>query len=360
MQEGNRTQMQMIGLQGSPLSTQQARLWAWQKKSPVYQTLCAVQVQGIMQRDRLKMAVRRIVERHEILRTVFYTLSGMDIPMQVIGDNTLWTWAEISLEYLDGSHQWRKIDELFTALQKEVCDLQHGPLLHIWLFRLAANRHVLVVSLPALCADSSSIKLFIDELGRAYTQDALAEEVLQYADVSAWQENVLLKDEAELERRYWHKIDLMQMTTMRLPFEREGYPSEKKRVNDVFAPRVVEIPLQDVLAQQIEMQAQQYGASISSWFLTCWQVLLWRLSNEPTFLVGVACDGRIYEELINALGLYARFVPVPAYFEEDHPFVQMLASVNMSLQEVTKRQMYFTWQEIQKQMGSDAPPLFSL
>src|SRR5256885_5736774 len=96
----------MTGLQGSPLSIQQARLWAWQKKSSVYRTLCAVQIQGIVQRDRLKTAVRRIVERHEILRTVFYTLPGMDIPVQVIGDNACWSWSEISLEYLDTSHQW--------------------------------------------------------------------------------------------------------------------------------------------------------------------------------------------------------------------------------------------------------------
>jgi len=213
--------MQKIGLQGSPLSAQQARIWALQKKSPVYRTLCAVHLQGVVDSNRLKMAVSSIVERHEILRTLFYTLPSMDVPVQIIRPDPLWSYREISLEQLDTVNQGVKRDDLFTSLQREPVDLQQGPLLHVWLCRLAADRHLLLVSLPALCADSSSTKLFMDELTRAYAREALTEEVLQYADIAAWQEELLKEDEEEDTHQYWHQEKLSSMLNMRLPFERE-------------------------------------------------------------------------------------------------------------------------------------------
>src|SRR5690348_17016106 len=198
--------MQTVGLQGSPLSFQQARLWYWQKNSAVSRTLCAVQIQGALERERFKRVVGCVIERHEILRTVFCPLPGMDVPIQVIGGTNLWSWSEINLERLEMPHQLSTIDDLFLHLRPSTLqtdgdqiafNLESGPLFSLWLFRCARERHIVLVSLPTLCADSSSMKLFIDELVRAYAQQALPEEVLQYADVSAWQQDLLQEEEAE-------------------------------------------------------------------------------------------------------------------------------------------------------------------
>ena len=221
-------------------------------------------------------------------------------------------------------------------------DLQQGPLLHVRLCRLAANRHLLLVSLPHAVQTTLVPNSLCVELTVAYARETLTEEVLQYADIAAWQEELLREDEEEHEHHYWHQEKLEHMLNMRLPFEREVGAAEQS-VSDTFDPGTVEICLPDGLAQHIETLAQQYGVSISSWLLTCWQVLLWRLSDEATFLVGVDCDGRNYEELTNALGPYMRFVPVHAHFEKDRSFEQILISVYRSLQEALKRQMYFTW-----------------
>src|SRR5262249_2136665 len=155
---------------------------------------------------------------NEILRTRFYTWPGMDVPVQIIRDAPLWSYTEISLEQLDAVHQCVARDDVFTALQQEQVDLQQDPLLHVWLCCFAADRHLLLVSLPALCADSTSLKVFMHELTRAYTREALTEDVLQYADIAVWQEELLREDEAERERHYWHREKLAQMLNKRLPF----------------------------------------------------------------------------------------------------------------------------------------------
>lgn len=103
--------MQATGLQGSPLSIQQARLWSWQRHNTVYRTVCAVQIQGLLDREVFRTGLQHVVERHEILRTLFYFLPGMDVPVQIISDDTLQPCPEINLAYLDASDQSRKIKE---------------------------------------------------------------------------------------------------------------------------------------------------------------------------------------------------------------------------------------------------------
>ena len=51
------------------------------------------------------MAVSCIVQRHEILRTLFYTLPSMNIPVPIIRTNPLWSYTEISLEQLNAVNQ---------------------------------------------------------------------------------------------------------------------------------------------------------------------------------------------------------------------------------------------------------------
>src|SRR5436190_22951226 len=92
--------MQGTHLQGSPLSSQQTRLWLWQKESSAYQTLVGLEIRGVLDRAVFKRRLSQIIEQNEILHTVFYTVPGMDVAMQVIGDATLWSYAEINLEQL--------------------------------------------------------------------------------------------------------------------------------------------------------------------------------------------------------------------------------------------------------------------
>jgi hypothetical protein len=60
-------------------------------------------------------------------------------------------------------------------------------------------------------------------------------------------------------------------------------------------------------------------------------------------IIGLACNGRNNDELMDALGLHTRFVPVETHLEENQPFEQVMTAVHKTLLEATKRQTYFTW-----------------
>ena len=64
----------------------------------------------------------------------------------------------------------------------------------------------------------------------------------------------------------------------------------------------------------------------------------WR--GKERFVIGVGCDGRNFEEL--DLGLYTRYVPLLADFEEELTFEQVFTEVNKSLLTLDEEQLYST------------------
>lgn len=72
------------------LSPQQKHLWLQksgdENRSP-YRVQCEVLIEGNIDDKRLKKALETIVGRHEILRTVFQTPSGVTIPVQSVREN---------------------------------------------------------------------------------------------------------------------------------------------------------------------------------------------------------------------------------------------------------------------------------
>ena len=58
-------------------------------------------------------------------------------------------------------------------------------------------------------------------------------------------------------------------------------------------------------------------------------------------MIGTAYDGRIYEELNEALGLFAKYLPLRCHLEEHAPFSALVAQVHASTRAAHEWQEYF-------------------
>ena len=76
-----------------------------------------------------------------------------------------------------------------------------------------------------------------------------------------------------------------------------------------------------------------------------WQVLLYRLSGRAKFIIGKSYDGRPYEELEAAIGLFEKYLPLQCHFEEDTQFNEILQQVNQLTDEAYEYQEYFNPEE---------------
>ncbi|MCW3842673.1 amino acid adenylation domain-containing protein [Micromonospora yasonensis] len=155
----------------APLSAAQARLWFLHRLDPAdtsYLLAFAVRFAAPLDRDRLARALRRVVDRHPALRTVFP--SGPDGPVQEIrptGD---------PVPAVAPPDPDTPLDERLTRLAAEATarpmDLATGPLLRAHLVPDATGRPVaLLLVVHHIVCDDWSFGVLVRDLARAYDAD---------------------------------------------------------------------------------------------------------------------------------------------------------------------------------------------
>jgi NRPS condensation-like uncharacterized protein len=310
-----------VALEGYRLSPQQRRLWGMIRRGGgmSYQTKCVVAISGNFESRHLKTAVRNVIARHEILRTSFQCLPGMTIPMQVIRETGSVAWQEDDLSGLD--EQAPLIEAFFDAASQPF-DFEQGPFLRLHLIKRAQDDYVMIVRLPAVCADSASLRNLVGELSRSYAAAAGGEsvdgEVAQYADLAEWQNELIEAEETRAGREYWRKQHLLRPPTRPLAFE--GVPVSET----AFEPRLDELVIEPPLTARIESIARGRNTSLDLLLLAVWQLLLWRHTGQSEIEVGTVCDGRGAVEIESALGLFAKYLPVTCHLEERLPFNELI------------------------------------
>ncbi|MBE9162159.1 non-ribosomal peptide synthetase [Tychonema sp. LEGE 06208] len=340
----------MQTINGFRLSPQQKYLWMLQQDSPAYRIQSAILIEGSLQTDNLKKALEKVSKRHEIIRTSFQRRPGLKIPIQVISEHSFVSWNWVNLSEVTPQEQEAKLEDIFQQEKSALFNFEGNPVWRLSLITLSSERHILLVSLPALCADSRTLKNLVRELSQCYAAslhgEELSDEVVQYVQFSEWQNELLEDEEAAEGKEYWTRQDLSALASLRLPFENRliNAPSQ-------FTPQAFEVKLELALLKKVEAIARQYNTSLSTFLLACWKILLWRLIGQSELTVGVAFDGRKYEELEPALGLFAKFLPLSSQLTENFSFAETWQQIQQEECEAYKYQEYFSHEYLGNSSG---------
>ena len=338
-QEGLMLEEEIV--EGYRLSPQQRRVWLLQQSGEwPYRALCAISIEGDLDAAALRAAVARTVERHESLRTTFRRLSEMTVPLQVITEGGDLAWGDIDLTGRDPKAQRATIDRLFDEERGRRFELTDSPPLRPCLVRLAASDHLLLLSLPALSADARTLANLAGEIVGSYDAcvrgaEAATDEPTQYLQFSEWQNETLEGDAAgeDEQPRPAHGHAGVRGATL---------ACKKKHAEVVaFSPASISLPVGAEVCAQVRALARRHGSPTSVPLLACWQTLLARLTGESEIVVGYGCDGRKYEELEGALGLFAKFLPVRCEIDENAPFEAALGEARRAADAAYERQEYF-------------------
>ena len=140
-------------IEGFRLSPQQKRQWLSEQNGPANLAQCAVLIEGLLDPESLKQAAQNVVDRHEILRTGFHSRAGIKFPFQVVAGSFSPSWESHDLTELEPEQQEAGINRLFLEQRSRALDFEHNPV-RFSLIGLSSYKHILVVCLSSLCADS--------------------------------------------------------------------------------------------------------------------------------------------------------------------------------------------------------------
>jgi amino acid adenylation domain-containing protein len=325
------------------LSRQQERLWLLQRDTSAYRSQCALLIEGDLKEEDLREALRTVIDRHEILRTAFHGRPGLELPFQIMVESGTPFWQYSDLSNSRPPEQEAKIDEIFHQEGQLSFDYEQASLLRLHLLTLSSSRHVLIMSLPSLCADKQTVSNLIKEISLCYSPLSQAGEVTvepqQYADFSEWENELLESEDAEIGKEFWRTQDFSAGSTMSLPFEVRPVTASR------FEPECISAVIGPDVAVLLEPVASKYQTSVANLLLACWQTLMWRLTGQPEITIGNLCDGRKHEELDGALGLFAKWLPIRCCFEAGIQFSDVLRQITQATQDAEEWQEYFTWEQ---------------
>ncbi|MBW8875034.1 MAG: amino acid adenylation domain-containing protein, partial [Acidobacteria bacterium] len=338
--------MENLGVQGFRLSPQQRHVCQLRQADAdaAYQGRCAVEVEGRLEPGALAAALARLVRRHEILRTSFPLTPGMALPLQVIREEVEPELCHLDLAGLPPARTAAELGRIEQQLAAVPLDLR------CWLVALEGGRSTLLLSVSALCTDAIGLDNLVKELVRELVGElAGAEPVdpIQYADVSEVFLDLIEAEDTEEGRAFWRRPELAAGDALRLPFEipREG---------GGFAPAALPFELGGTTPAGGAGGTAAGGLPPGALaLLACWQVLLGRLADQVDVVIGLSLEGRGYEGLDRALGLFARAVPIHVQLAPDRGFAVLLERLAEAVRAAAERQDYFAWEE-----PAGGPPAF--
>ncbi|MEL7407802.1 MAG: amino acid adenylation domain-containing protein, partial [Cyanobacteria bacterium J06558_2] len=340
-------------LQGFQLSPQQKHLWSGQQDNNITLSQAIIEVTGKVDLIVLRAAIQKIVDRQEILRTNFYRKSGVSIPFQVIAETRDVFWQSIELKDVEQQEIELKIAELSDLEKSAQFNLEGGSLFRLKLLNLNDECHYLIITLPALCADSQTINNLLQELSLSYSyslqgQD-FVEEPVQYTQFSEWQ-NELLTESSKAGQDYWQQQQSINYSLV-FPDELIYEHNLAKKLNRY------SLKLERELFNQASLIATKYNTSLSNLFLACWYILISKLTKISKINIANIFSARNYEELADILGLVEQFLPVSCIVTPQNTFPKILSTIEDNLEEVGQYQEDFFQKNSREKVNGIGMPL---
>ncbi|GAA3433288.1 hypothetical protein GCM10018954_028910 [Kutzneria kofuensis] len=306
-----------------PLSHAQRRLWFLHRlegPSATYNIPLVLRLSGPLDVPALRIALNDVVRRHESLRTVFPEVDGN--PVQSVVD------AAVSLEAKPVSN----VTAAMEAAARHRFDLLTETPLRASLFRIAPERHVLMLVMHHIVADGWSMGPLCADLSSAYAARVAGAEPaweplpVQYADYTLWKAEVLgTEDDPDSllneQLAFWRNqlADLPELLQLPLDKPRPATSSYRGATLDFTVSA-------DVHARLTEL-AKRTDTTVFMVAQAALATLLGRLGGGVDVPIGTPVAGRDDEALDDMIGFFVNTVVLRNDLSGDPTFVELLERV---------------------------------
>ncbi|MBB4636057.1 non-ribosomal peptide synthetase [Longimicrobium terrae] len=310
-----------------PLSFAQQGLWFVEQLGDLgstYHIPLRLRLRGDLDRAALARALEGIVARHEALRTTFVETNG--VPEQRIGAAD----AAFHLADEDLGGRADADAELGRLMAREVrapFDLQRGPLIRGRLVRMAADDHVLLVTVHHIVSDAWSMGVFTRELVAGYTaaREGRAPELaalpIQYADYAAWQRRRVEGEGIARQSEFWKRTLAGAPGLLELPTDRPR-PAQAEHAGERLW-----VSLNETLTAGLKALSLRHGTTLFMTVMAGWATVLGRLSGQDDVVIGTPTAGRERRETEGLIGFFVNTLAVRLDLSGQPTVAELLARV---------------------------------
>ncbi len=317
-----------------PLSFAQERLWFIDQfaGSIQYHMPSVLRLKNKLDRVTLENALRDLVRRHEILRTIYLSEDGK--PYQKIISAEEWSMA-FSNDPAFGDAAYRN-----AFIAKEVnrpFDLSSDYMLRAHLIQCAEDDHILILGLHHIASDGWSTAILVHDLMEFYSarqagrKPELVELPIQYADYAIWQRKNLSETQLESQLNWWEER-LKGVETLNLPCD---YP--RPAIQSTRGASL-SFHIEKELTEQLNNLSRQSGSTLFMTLITAFKVMMQRYSGQTDICIGAPLANRNHKEVEPLVGCFLNALILRSDLSGNPAFTTLLEQVKSTTLSAFKHQ----------------------
>ncbi len=310
-----------------PVTLPQRELW---ETSPVpvadpSNHICGIiEIKGPITHDQCEVALQKVIDRHEALRTSF--LPGKERPLQMIRAT-----ATATLGYRELTAD----DDLEAVMQetyRQPFDLLQGPLHRVEMIRRGSNDHVLAFSFHHAIADGWSLGIFVQDLCTAYVMGLTGLRKSVAVGMMGLKNSLppvgqTSSEWASAERAFWQPEEINRRA--------EFWKSKLAGSSPIWSESRASLPLDrwvskipPDLTRAVKAISVSHSTTLFSSLLAVFQLTLAKWTGKQDILVGTPVANRNRDSVRETIGYFAGVVPLRGSVDPARSFSEHLKDVS--------------------------------
>ena len=367
IEASERVEYDAIGLASKmdsyPLSPAQKRLWVLdqlqEKSQKAYTIQMGYELDGPIDVQAIGSAVKALIQRHEVLRTIFKVEKGE--PRQFVQPidqvNDYFEFQDLDTSNSDS------IDAESSKTKIALSGLSTGPLFRVLLSKTSTTSHDLTLVIHHIISDAWSLEVMINELMDLYFANVTGkggitnELAIQYKDYTTWQLDRLQGNGFDDHRNFWHQLLETPLPILQLPTD-HARPTEKS-----YKGGIESLKFNKHQIQGLKEITDAENTSLFVGLLSLVHTFLYHITYQSDQILGIPVSGRNRDSLEGQIGFYVNTLPLRTTLEANDGFQTLLQKVNANTLNAFAHEEYpfdYLVNELNLERDTSHHPLFDV
>jgi len=318
-----------------PASHAQKRLYLlsrMDRNGSAYGMVYVMRCDGSLRADILQEALKRLIARHETLRTGFHEQDG------VITQH-IHPVSAPNVVVQDVSNHADPAREALRLTREEAATpiiLDQPPLIRGRMITVGKNEILLVLTTHHIVGDGWSSRILQQELGALYqavlheTDPVLAPLPISYKDYAWWQAG----QDWSAAAAYWQE-------------KLRGAPGQIALPTDRTAPDVqsyrgahAHLQIDRPVLEGLHKLAQTHNTTLSAVGLALFSAMLYRLTRQQDMVIGMGVAGRERTETEGLIGFFVNVLPIRVQLDDETELGALIDQLHANIAAALDRQDY--------------------